>query len=156
MSKHEILPLLGLCLRAGKLVSGDDAANETVLAGEARLVLLAADAGASVTRRTQRTAEGKNVPVIRLTDTAEALGWALGRTATAVCCITDVGFAAAAAGKAAEVDSAYAPLADQLEQKKQRIEARRGVKKPRSKSAGKHTSGGRRKSTHTKRGGERA
>lgn len=41
---HEILRLLGLCFRAGKLVSGDDAVADTVFAGEARLLLLAADA----------------------------------------------------------------------------------------------------------------
>ena len=34
---HEILRLLGLCFRAGKLVSGDDAVADTVFAGEARL-----------------------------------------------------------------------------------------------------------------------
>ena len=36
---HEILRLLGLCFRAGKLVSGDDAVADTVFAGEARLLL---------------------------------------------------------------------------------------------------------------------
>lgn len=96
---HEILRLLGLCFRAGKLVSGDDAVADTVFAGEARLLLLAADAGANITRRAERHAEQKNVPVIRLTDDAQELGWALGRTATSICCITDAGFAAAAAPK---------------------------------------------------------
>ena len=142
---HEILRLLGLCFRAGKLVSGDDAVADTVFAGEARL-LLAADAGANITRRAERHAEQKNVPVIRLTDDAQELGWALGRTATSICCITDAGFAAAVAQKAANADAQYAPIAQQLAQKKQRIEARRG----------KHTAGGKRKSTYTKRGGERA
>ena len=68
---HEILRLLGLCFRAGKLVSGDDAVADTVFAGEARLLLLAADAGANITRRAERHAEQKNVPVIRLTDDAQ-------------------------------------------------------------------------------------
>ena len=153
---HEILRLLGLCFRAGKLVSGDDAVADTVFAGEARLLLLAADAGANIMRRAERHAEQKNVPVIRLTDDAQELGWALGRTATSICCITDAGFAAAAAQKAANADAQYAPIAQQLAQKKQRIEARRGTKKTHSKTAGKHTAGGKRKSTYTKRGGERA
>lgn len=104
----------------------------------------------------ERHAEQKNVPIIRLTDDAQELGWALGRTATSICCITDAGFAAAAAQKAANADAQYAPIAQQLAQKKQRIEARRGTKKTHSKTAGKHTAGGKRKSTYTKRGGERA
>lgn len=152
---NDILGLLGLCLRAGKLVSGDDAVADTVAAGDARLLVLAADAGAGITKRAARHAES-GVPVLRIADDAAQLGWALGRKTTAICCMTDIGFAAAAAQKAAAADPQYAELAQRLGEKKQRIESRRGVKKPRKKSAGARTSGGGKQSTHTKRGGERA
>ena len=84
------------------------------------------------------------------------MGWAIGRRATAICCITDIGFAASAAQKAADADAQYAALAQQLNEKKKRIQSRRGVKKPRKKSAGGQSAGGVNQSTHTKRGGERA
>ena len=146
---HEILSLLGLCFRAGKLVSGDDAVADIVSAGEARLLVLAGDAGANITRRAPRHEQERGVP-------AQGRGWALGRKPTAICCITDIGFAAAAAAKAAGADPQYEPLAQQLEQKKTRILSRRGTKKPRKKSARNQSSGGRKQSTYTKRGGERA
>ena len=153
---HEMLGLLGLCFRAGRLVCGDDAVADTVAAGEARLLLLAGDAGAGICRRVAYHQENRGVPVIQVDCSAADMGQALGRRPTAVCCITDVGFAAAAAKKAAAANPQYAELAQQLGEKKTRVESRRGKKKPRKKSAGAHTSGSVRKSTDTKRGGERA
>lgn len=153
---RKMLSLLGLCFRAGKLISGDDAVADMVSAGEARLLVLADNAGANITRRVQRYEQEKGVPVVRLKDSAQELGWALGRKPTAICCITDIGFAAAAAKKAAETDAQYEPLAQQLESKKVRILSRRGRKKPHKKSARNQSSGGRKESTYVKRGGERA
>lgn len=152
----EIVRLLGLCLRAGKLVYGDDAVAAAVAAGDARLLVLAADAGANISRRAARHTETAGVPVLRIAQDAAQLGWAIGRRATAICCITDIGLAASAAAKAAAQDAQYAALAQQLEQKKARIQSRRGVKKPRRKSAGGQPAGDVKPSTYTKRGGERA
>lgn len=152
----EIVRLLGLCLRAGKLVYGDDAVAAAVAAGDARLLVLAADAGANISRRAARHTETAGVPVLRIAQDAAQLGWAIGRRATAICCITDIGLAASAAAKTAAQDAQYAALAQQLEQKKARIQSRRGVKKPRRKSAGGQPAGDVKPSTHTKRGGERA
>ncbi|MDO4174175.1 MAG: ribosomal L7Ae/L30e/S12e/Gadd45 family protein [Eubacteriales bacterium] len=153
---HEILRLLGLCFRAGKLVSGDDAVADAVGKGTVRLIALSADAGGNITKRAAQYAAEKGIPTIRLQESAQELGWALGRKATAICCITDIGFAAAAAEKAAVVDVQYAELAQQMKQKKQRIASRRGTKKPHAKSGRKRPSGGMKQSTYTKRGGERA
>ena len=152
---NDILSLLGLCLRAGKLVSGDDAVADTVSAGDARLLILAQDAGANITRRAARHTETNRVPVLRLTASAAEMGWAIGRKTTAICCITDIGFAAAAAAKAAKADAQYSELAQQLSEKKKRIDSRRGIKKPRNKTTEKKSSG-KKPSTKTKRGGERA
>lgn len=154
---NEILSLLGLCLRAGKLVSGDDAVADTVSAGDARLIVLAQDAGANISRRAARYTEMHHIPVLRIAADAADMGWAIGRKTTAICCITDIGFAAAAAAKAAKADEQYIALAEQLSEKKKRIESRRGVKKPRKKTVGAgKPSDSRKQSTHTKRGGERA
>lgn len=153
---HEILSLLGLCFRAGKLVSGDDAVADTVAAGTVRLIVLAADAGANITKRAAQYTGEKGIPTLRLEANAQELGRALGRKATAICCITDIGFAAAVADKAAAANEQYAGLAQQLNEKKKRIVSRRGMKKPHKKSVRKQPSGGMKQSTYTKRGGERA
>ena len=153
---NDILSLLGLCLRAGKLVAGDDAVADTVSAGDARLIVLAEDAGAHVTRRAAYYTENNRIPVLRLTAGAAEMGWAIGRKTTAICCITDIGFAAAAAAKAAKADAQYAPLAEQLGEKKKRIESRRGVKKPRRNHTGNKADGRKKQSAQIKRGGERA
>lgn len=152
----DVLSLLGLCLRAGKLVYGDDAVADTVAAGDARLLVLAADAGANISRRAARHTETAGVPVIRIADDAAQMGWAIGRKPTAICCITEIGFAASAAHKAAETDTQYMALAQQLDEIKTRIQPRRGGNKPRRKSAGRKIAGDVNQSTHTKRGGERA
>lgn len=142
----KLLGLLGLCLRAGMLVCGDDAVADTVSAGEGKLILLAQDAGASIQKRTARY----TIPVIQMGCGTEQLGGALGRRPTAVCCITDIGFAAAAAQKAAETNEQYYALAQQLGEKKKRVESRRGSRKPRKKSSKRN------QSIDTTRGGERA
>lgn len=152
---NNILSLLGLCLRAAKLVYGDESVAGAIAGGEARLVVLASDAGGSICKRADRYAAA-GMPVIRVAEDAAQMGWALGRKATAICCITDIGLAAAAAQKIAQTDAQYAPVAQQLNEKKQRIESRRGVKKPRKKAVGSRTSDGVNHSTHMKRGGERA
>lgn len=154
---HKILPLIGLCLRAGKLISGDDMVAASVDAGEARLLLLASDAGAGIRRKIAFLAEKKGIPVIELTGcTAQEIGFALGRRATAVCCITDIGFAASAAQRAAEAEEKYAQTAALLSDKNKRIQSRRGMKKTRKAPSGGKKSGGSSKSNYTKRGGERA
>lgn len=152
----DVLCLLGLCLRAGKLVYGDDAVADAVATGEARLLVLAADAGVTISRRAARHTEMKGIPVIRITEDAAQMGWAIGRRPVAICCITDIGFAASATQKAAQTDAQYAALAQQLSEKKKHIQSRRHTKKTRKKSAGTKPAGGVNQSTHTKRGGERA
>ncbi len=149
---NDVLSLLGLCLRAGKLVCGDDMVAEAAASGEARLILLSADAGAAIRRRTSRY----RAPVIALAASSDELGWALGRRATAVCGITDSGFAAKAANKAAAADARYTEIAQLLADKNKRIQSRRGMKKPHRKTAGCKRADGVNQSTHTKRGGERA
>lgn len=152
---HDILSLIGLCLRAGKLVCGDDMVAAAVDGGEARLLLLAQDAGAGIRRKAAYFAQ-KGTPVITLTGcSAEEIGAALGRRPTAICCMTDIGFAASAAKKAAEKDEAYAQTAVLLSDKNKRIQSRRGLKKNRKNTVGSKKSGGSKKN-HTKRGGERA
>jgi ribosomal protein L7Ae-like RNA K-turn-binding protein len=154
---NEYLSTLGLCLRAGKLTAGIEAVSDHVASsGDVRLILLSSDAGETTVRRLRRAAEGKNIPIVRLGAGSEEIGAALGRAACAVCCIQEIGFAAAIMKKAAEENPELAPIFEQIQAKNIRIASRRGKKKPRKGTAG---SGGSRKakqSTNKKRGGERA
>lgn len=146
---HEALGLLGLCLRAGKLIAGEEAVSDCVREGKARLLLLAQDAGATTAKRARRAGQERNVPLVRLAVTTQELGAALGRTSCAVCCITDAGFAAAAAKKAAADFPENEQAVSQTEQKNIRIQSRRGTKKHRKAPGGSAY-------THKKSGGERA
>lgn len=57
-SDQKLFSALSLCRKAGKLVLGFDAVAGSVYAGQAALVLLAADASDGTARRMQRTCEG--------------------------------------------------------------------------------------------------
>lgn len=154
---NEYLSTLGLCLRAGKLTAGIEAVSDQVSAsGDVRLILLSADAGETTARRVRRAAEGKTIPIVRLGAGSEDIGAALGRAACAVCCIHEIGFAAAIAQKAALENPELAPIAQQIQEKNTRIASRRGKKKTRKGTAGDGSSRKANQSTRKKRGGERA
>lgn len=76
---NEYLSTLGLCLRAGRLTAGIDAAADSVADGDVRLVVLASDAGDSTERRMRRAVGERNIPIIRVSAGAEEIGAALGR-----------------------------------------------------------------------------
>lgn len=107
------LSLLGMARRAGAVVIGEEAAGEAVLAHKARLVLLAGDAGETTAGRVARLERGK-LPVVTLPEGKAELGGSLGFAAVAVATVTDLGFAAAIAGKLAEQNGAYQAAADAL------------------------------------------
>ena len=153
---NEYLSTLGLCLRAGRLTAGVEAVSDSIAAGEVRLVLLSSDAGESVGRRMERAAAQKRIPVIRVGADSEQIGAALGRLTCAVCSISEIGFAATIAHKAAQEDPTWEPVAQQLAEKNSRIASRRGKKKPRQTARGDKGMGNARQSTRKKGGGERA
>lgn len=90
----EILHLLGLARRGGRLVSGDRAVQAACTAGQAHLVLLAEDASGNTRRRFETVAGRAGVPVRYVADRLR-LGQALGQSPRAVVALTDSGFARA-------------------------------------------------------------
>jgi len=84
--------LLGMARRAGALAAGDFAARKAVEQGRARLVLLATDAGRSVTRQFQRLSRAGGIDLIHWGD-KELLGRLLGLSPRTVVVITDESFA---------------------------------------------------------------
>lgn len=133
MTDNGICSLLGLARRAGKLAAGDEPVRELSRSGVVRVVLLASDAGAAVSRQARFLAERAEVPLLTLPVTGTELGGALGRKTCAVCALSDSGFAAKAAEKLAAIDTTAREAAEVLAKSHARFQARRGTKKHRQR-----------------------
>ncbi|MBQ9458584.1 MAG: ribosomal L7Ae/L30e/S12e/Gadd45 family protein [Oscillospiraceae bacterium] len=125
-----ILSLLGLAKKAGRLEAGEDAVGACAKAHGARLILLASDAAENTARRAARFSEEGACLCARIDASRDELGRAVGRASCAVLALTDIGFASAAAKKLAERDAAkYGELAERLSVKAARAAERKEAKK---------------------------
>jgi ribosomal protein L7Ae-like RNA K-turn-binding protein len=88
----ELLRLLGLARRAGKVAPGTDAARRAVLEGEARLVLTASDASSVQLKKIRTTLRNRTIPQATLGD-RNTLGAAIGLPPLAALAVTDDSFA---------------------------------------------------------------
>ena len=127
MATDRLLGLLGLARRAGKLEIGEALTAETVTAGKARAIFLARDIGEATRRKVMRHEE--RIPVFTMPHDKETLGASLGFPGCAVCCLTDVGMARAAAEQLAPLSEANAAAAARVAEKEARIASRKGIKK---------------------------
>lgn len=133
MATDRLLGLLGLARRAGKLEIGEALTAETVAAGKARAIFLAGDTGEATRRKVLRHDE--RVPVFTVPHDKETLGASLGFPGCAVCCLTDVGMARAAAEQLAPLSEANAAAAARVVEKEARIASRKGIKKKKKTTA---------------------
>lgn len=125
MDRNNILSLLGLSLRGGRLAVGEEPVEAAARARDARLLLLAADAAENTRRRVERFAETGQCLWIQLPFTKAELGRAVGRTSVAVTALTDIGLANALAGKLVRLDpERYGAAAERLELKARRAAQR--------------------------------
>ena len=92
MSNDRLLSFLGLCKRAGYLISGADTVTRAVNDGKALLVLYASDVSDNSLKQVLRAAHSKDVPARQLPRNKEELSFALGKHCGIVC-TTDKGFA---------------------------------------------------------------
>ena len=86
-----LLSLLGLCARAGKLISGEKAVVAAVRGGNAHCVLLDAAASANATKSVTDACAYRRIPLIRTQE--NALGIAIGKPGRMAAAVTDPGFA---------------------------------------------------------------
>ena len=125
-SRDNILSLLGLALRGGRLVMGEEPVEGVARARDAPVLLLASDAADNTRRRIEHFADEGQCMWLRVPFTKEELGRALGRTSVAVAAITDIGLAAAVARRLAELDpTRYGESVARLDVKAQRAAERR-------------------------------
>jgi ribosomal protein L7Ae-like RNA K-turn-binding protein len=87
-----LLNMLGLAMRAGGVVTGDEACMARVRSGKALLTLVAQDAGPNTKKKYRDKCRSYNVPLIEVGSKAE-LGRALGKIERAVAVIVNKGFA---------------------------------------------------------------
>ena len=104
MDSNNILSLLGLALRGGRLVMGEEPVEAVARARDARVLLLASDAADNTRRRVEHFAEAGACLWLRVPFTKAEMGRQFGRTSVAVAAVTDVGLASAVVNKLAQLD----------------------------------------------------
>lgn len=123
---HQVLSMLGLAKKAGRVEIGEEPVAAAVRARKARVLLVAGDAGPSSQRRAFSFAQTGGCLCLTLPAEKDALGRALGRTSVAMCAVTDIGFAGAIVKKLAAMEpERYGAAAAQLDIKAQRAMERR-------------------------------
>ena len=135
-NKQRILSLLGLALRGGNLAVGEEPVEAAAEGCHARLILLACDAAAGSCRKAEWFAQMGNCIWLRTPFTKAELGRAVGRASAAMAAVTDIGLAAAAGRRLAELDPAeYGAASERLELKSKRAAERKAEQRIRDKEA---------------------
>lgn len=89
---EKALQLLGLAMRAGKIVTGEELAVREIQARRAKLVILSEDASSNTAKKVTDKCQFFNVEQ-HVFGSREQLGHAIGKEARVVLVITDAGFA---------------------------------------------------------------
>lgn len=92
MIRDKVLSMLGLAMKAGKVVSGEFAVDEAGKSGEAKLILIAQDASARTYKSITDMCRYYDVP-FEVYGTKDSLGHAIGKENRALIAVTDTGFA---------------------------------------------------------------
>jgi len=110
-----VLPLLGIARKAGKLEVGEEPVGASARARQARLILVAGDAAENSVRRAAHFAQSGRIACLVCPYSKAELGGTVGRSSCAMLALTDVGLASAVAEKLAlrEPDR-YGPAAAEL------------------------------------------
>ena len=83
-----IYGLIGICQKAGKLISGEQACEIAITKQEAQLVILAEDASENTGKKFNDKCKYRNIPLEKF-GTKESLGNAIGKAGRATMAITD-------------------------------------------------------------------
>ncbi len=90
MDSKKVYSLLGLCMRAGKVKSGELAAMEAIRKRTAKLVIVSEDASENTTKQFTDKCKYYDVPIVFFGD-KESLGHAIGKDVRTSLAITDTG-----------------------------------------------------------------
>lgn len=94
----KVLSLIGLAMKAGKLVSGEFAVEQGIKDGSVCLCILATDASDNTKKKFNNMCTFRSIPLIEV-GTKEVLGRSIGKEIRANLGITDEGLASAIRAK---------------------------------------------------------
>ena len=91
MKQNKVLSLIGLAMKAGRVVSGEFSTENAVKDGKACLVLISEEASDNTRKKFQNMCTYYKVPIY-LYGTKNELGRAMGKEFRASLAVTDAGF----------------------------------------------------------------
>ena len=91
MTNHKVLSYLGLAMRAGKIINGDEGVLESIRNGKAKLVIVAEDASQNTRKKFQDKCKFYRVKLVLCCSRSE-LGASIGKSERVSIAITDTGF----------------------------------------------------------------
>lgn len=89
---NRVLSHLGLAMRAGKVVTGDEIVLKVIRSSEAKMVILAGDASDNTKKKFRDKCGTYKIPLVIGFD-RESLGTSVGKPERVVLAVTDQGFA---------------------------------------------------------------
>jgi ribosomal protein L7Ae-like RNA K-turn-binding protein len=92
MKDNQWMSLLGLANRARRIISGEELTVKQIRSGNAKLVLLSADASRNTSKKITDKCNTYEVPV-KMVENRFLLGQAIGKEARVVVAVLDDGFA---------------------------------------------------------------
>mgnify|MGYP005899944099 CR=1 FL=1 len=117
-----VLHLLGIARKAGRVEVGEEPVGASARARQARLILVASDAADNSARRAAHFAQAGKAPWFRVPYTKGELGGTVGRASCAMLALTDAGLAASLVKKLAAADpERYGPAYEQLGKKAEKV-----------------------------------
>lgn len=120
------LNYIGIMRKAGACATGETDSGAACRAGKAKLLLLAADASENARHRAEGFVYGRGVPLVTLPYDKADLAGILGRGATSMLAVTDLGLAEAIAKALAAGDGeTYGAVSAALSEKLQKERARK-------------------------------
>lgn len=130
-----ILHMIGLALRAGRLEVGEEPVGAACRARDCRVILVARDAADNSFRRVRHFADAGQCLWLSIPYGKDELGAAVGRSSCAMAAVTDIGFAEAIVSKLALTDpEKYGQSAEKLHVKAERAAQRRREQKAHEKN----------------------
>ncbi len=114
---------VALAKKARLIELGEEPVGAVTRAGKGKLVIVASDAGDHTWRRAKSFVAGTNQQCIRITQTKDALGLAVGRTSLAIAAFTDVSLALAFV-KALPEQEKLVQVLDALQEQEKRLKQR--------------------------------
>jgi len=127
--KEKALNLLGLMRKANAVSIGETDSGAAARAGQAKLMVLAADASDNAKSRAEGFVYMKNIPLIILPFTKEEISFKVGKTGCSMAAVSDIGFADAFMKELCEDEpEKYAEAAERVRQMHERADKRKSEK----------------------------